>query len=277
MNVNSRGLAQKARTTSGVMPAQEEICELDREIVRLLKRRLALCLNHRQRADQLLARMEAFRTPAWVESVGDDPTGMSRSDLDQIFRAIGDVFQTYTEAAGRQMSCAYVGPSADMPHQVAARCFGRRGLYAECESEEEVLDRVAEGEIQCGIVALEYSMIGPNSSAFQLIKSKGLRVWRRVGMEVHLCLMGRSDTHEVTQVLSDQVALEQCKSNLSRLGVDSCKVRGLEAIRRVRENRGYGLLASPLLAGIWGLDILVRNMEDEPAGETFFAIVRRPR
>ncbi|MGP8200841.1 MAG: prephenate dehydratase domain-containing protein [Limisphaerales bacterium] len=104
------------------------------------------------------------------------------------------------------------------------------------------------------------------------------RLWqvrRRIPMEVEVCLMGRADTEDskINSIYCDSITLDRCKSNLSRLRIHYETRNVFDAIKLARQNAQHGLLASPLLANIWGLNVLKHHMEDELRSEVICLLV----
>lgn len=87
--------------------------------------------------------------------------------------------------------------------------------------------------------------------------------------------MGRADTEDskINSIYCDSITLDRCKSNLSRLRIHYETRNVFDAIKLARQNAQHGLLASPLLANIWGLNVLKHHMEDELRSEVICLLV----
>ena len=96
-------------------------------------------------------------------------------------------------------------------------------------------------------------------------------------LPIHHCLLSRGGSPgTVSVVYAHSQALAQCAEWLShhvpkgqRVPVSS----NAEAARRAAEETGAGAIASEGAAELYGLDVLARNIEDEPSNTTRFLVI----
>jgi prephenate dehydratase len=147
----------------------------------------------------------------------------------------------------------------------------------------DVLDAVAAGEVDCGVVPIENSIEGVvNFTQDALAFDYDLLITREIVLDIELCLVGAAGQalEDVKVVLSIPVATAQCHRFL-RERVGTAEIRPAastaEAARLVAESAGPGTVAiAPRVAAeLYGLDVLVRDIADHPGNQTRFVLVAR--
>jgi prephenate dehydratase len=148
----------------------------------------------------------------------------------------------------------------------------------------DVLDAVERGDVDLGFVALENSIDGTvNESLDGLIFENDLLIQREVVLGVRLNLLVRPGVSigDVTQVVSFPKALAQCRGFLARElpGAEHLAANSTaEAVRLVGEGSSDAIAAvgTALAAKLYGLDVLVPDIEDHPENSTRFVLVAPP-
>ncbi len=151
----------------------------------------------------------------------------------------------------------------------------------------EVLDSVQEGRVDLGFVPLENAIEGTVRDIIDsLVFEFDLRIQREVVLDIHLHLMAPPGTAlgEVERVASIPMATAQCRGFLSEklpsvelLATNSTA----EAARLVGEHdpamssRPTAAIAPRLAATLYGLEVLVEDVEDHPENQTRFVSVAR--
>jgi prephenate dehydratase len=147
----------------------------------------------------------------------------------------------------------------------------------------DVLDAVAGGDVDCGVVPIENSIEGVvNFTQDALCFDYDLLITREVVLDIELCLVGVAGQRlaEVKEVLSLPVATAQCHRFL-REQLPDAEVRAAastaEAARLVAESAGPGTVAiSPRVAAeLYGLDVLAADVADHGGNQTRFVLVAR--
>jgi prephenate dehydratase len=147
----------------------------------------------------------------------------------------------------------------------------------------DVLDAVASGDVDCGVVPIENSIEGVvNFTQDALAFDYDLLITREMVLDIEHCLAGpvgqRLD--DVKVVLSIPVATAQCHRFL-REHVPWAEIRPAastaEAARLVAEGAGDGTvaIASPLAAQRYGLDVVAADIGDHDSNQTRFVLVAR--
>jgi prephenate dehydratase len=147
----------------------------------------------------------------------------------------------------------------------------------------EVLEAVERGEVDLGFVPIENAIDGTVRDTLDaLVLDFDLLIQREVVLDVHLHLMAMVGTRlpEIRRVMSFPVALSQCRKYLAEhLGDVEVLVANstADAARRIGEHAepGTAAIAPRLAAEMYGLSILVEDIEDYPGNQTRFVSVAR--
>jgi prephenate dehydratase len=151
----------------------------------------------------------------------------------------------------------------------------------------EVLDAVEQGGIDLGFVPMENAIEGTVRDIIDsLVFDFDLRIQREVVLEVHLHLMAPPGTTlgDIERVASIPMATAQCRGFLTQklpsaetLATNSTA----EAARLLGERdpvftaRPTAAIAPRLASTLYGLDILVEDVEDHPENKTRFVSVAK--
>jgi prephenate dehydratase len=150
----------------------------------------------------------------------------------------------------------------------------------------DVLDAVAAGEVDAGFVPIENSIEGTvNFTQDALIFDYELLIQREVVLNIEHCLLAAAGTAlaDVTTVLSIPVATAQCSAWL-RSTLPSADVQAAnstaDAARLVGERsaageKGLAALAPANAAGLYGLEVIARDIADHAGNQTRFVLVAR--
>ena len=172
-------------------------------------------------------------------------------------------FGTFTEQALRSQADLAAGEAVDF------------------RTVPDVLDAVANGAVDVGVVPIENSIEGTvNFTQDALAFDYDLVITREVVLDIELCLVGRPGTglEDAKVVLSIPVATAQCHRFL-RERLPHADVRAAnstaEAARLVAEEAAEGTvaIAPRVAADRYGLGVLEAGVEDHPGNQTRFVVV----
>jgi prephenate dehydratase len=147
----------------------------------------------------------------------------------------------------------------------------------------DVFDAVTEGQAKIGLVPIENAIDGTvNATLDGLVFDYDLKIQREVVMDIHLHLMAPPGTElaDIRRVDSFPVALAQCQRYLRAHlpGVEQGAANSTaDAARNLGEHpeAGVAALAPRLAAELYGLKILVEDVEDHPDNQTRFVVLAR--
>lgn len=287
-----RGLVYSAPMTAtfDLQGLREAIEQLDRRLIELLRERMALVervaaakleqaspLRDRPREEHVLQRVRH----AAVEA------GIDAHEIERLYRLIMDMSvarqQGYLASLDSlPLRVAYQGVEGSNSHLAAQRRYaGRKGgaLLTGFETFREAALAVRDGRADLALLPIENSTAGSINETYDLLAEGGLALTAEVVSAVEHCLLGLpgAPLEGLREVLSHPQALRQCDGFLRT--IPWAKPREefdtAGAARKVRElgDPGLGAIASETAAGLFGLDILRRAIQDEALNFTRFVEV----
>ena len=185
--------------------------------------------------------------------------------------------------AGPTLRIGFLGPEGTFTEEALLG----ESAYASAEitpmgSLVDVLESVRDGRVDLGFVPLENAIEGTVRDIIDsLVFEFDLRIQREVVLDIHLHLMATPGTTltDIERVASIPMATAQCRGFLTRhlpsaetLATNSTA----EAARLVGQRdpamsaRPTAAIAPRLAATLYGLDILVEDVEDHPENQTRF-------
>lgn len=147
----------------------------------------------------------------------------------------------------------------------------------------DVLDAVASGDVEFGVVPIENSIEGTvNFTQDALSFDYELLIQREIVLNIEHCLLALPGTKlaDITTVLSIPVATAQCHRYL-REKLPDAEVRAAnstaDAARTVSADKmvGAAAIAPCNAASLYGLEVVASNIEDHSGNQTRFVVVGR--
>ena len=147
---------------------------------------------------------------------------------------------------------------------------------------EEAFEAVKTGVCELGMIPVENSIAGRVADVHHLLPSSGLKIIGERFKPIRFQLMvNKGVTLEQVQTVSSMaIALHQCRNSLKKLGVKTEAVGDTAgAARALAQNPDptRGAISPALAADIYGLDILLRDIEDERHNTTRFLVMTADR
>ena len=178
------------------------------------------------------------------------------------------------------ISVVFQGEAGAYSEEAAFRFFGSSILARPNESLEDVFGTVEQGEAQFAMVPVENSLEGSISRSWDLLLDSELMVCGEVELRVSHCLIASPEARldSIKKVYSHPQALGQCRSFLRHLGCELVPTYDTAgSVRMVREQgtTSSGAIASARAAEIYGMNILAREIEDNPNNFTRFFVLSR--
>jgi chorismate mutase/prephenate dehydratase len=177
------------------------------------------------------------------------------------------------------LKVAFLGPEGTFTQQAVLKHFGHSVRSLPLTSIEEVFREVESGTADFGVVPIENSSEGTVNNTLDMFLTSPLGVCGEVELRVHQNLMGRmSSLPEVQRICAHPQALAQCRGWLAEhlQGVERLPVSSnAEGARRARDEDGTAAIASAAAAVVYGLNMLVPEIEDRPDNTTRFLIIGR--
>lgn len=196
---------------------------------------------------------------------------------------------------GRHAAALPSGQMTDAPPSPARVAYqGNPGAYSEVAALNaapgalpqgyptfhDVLEAVSSGECELGVLPVENSLMGAILQAVDLLSETELHVVREVTVRVTHVMMALPGVAlgDVVRVYSQQPALDQCTEFIRAnhlTPVTAHDTAGSAKDLAARGSRDEGVIASSRAAQLYGLEILQREIEDEPFNYTRFLVLSR--
>jgi len=177
------------------------------------------------------------------------------------------------------LKVAFLGPEGTFSQQAVLKHFGHSVRALPLTSIGEVFEEVQAGHADFGIVPIENSTEGTVNNTLDMFLTSPLKICGEVELRIHQHVMGRMHGLEkIVRVCSHQQSLAQCRQwldeylpNAERVPVSS----NAEAARRARDEDGTAAIAGQAAAEIYGLNVIIPEIEDTPDNSTRFLVIGR--
>lgn len=182
-------------------------------------------------------------------------------------------------ALERPLQVAYLGPEGTFTQAAALKHFGHSVRTQPLSSIPDVFQEVESDKADYGVVPVENSSEGVVNHTLDMFISSSLQICGEVSLRIHHNLLGKPQAmDEIRTVFSHQQSLAQCRNWLDRhlpyverVAVGS----NAEAARLAAETDHAAAIAGEAAAELYDLEILARNIEDEPDNTTRFLVIGR--
>ena len=256
---------------------REQIDALDLELQALINRRASLAQEVAR--IKLAAGGEAvFYRPEreaqilrTVQARNEGP--LPGEEMARLFREI----MSACLALEQPMRIAFFGPEGSFTQAAALKQFGHSVTTTPLATIDEVFREVEAGGANYGVVPVENSTEGVVNHTVDRLVNSSLRICGEVQLRIHQHLMGDVESlQKVTRVYSHSQSLAQCRKwldahlpNVERVSVSN----NAEAARLAAQEPGTVAVAGETAAELYGLPILVANIEDQPDNTTRFLVL----
>ncbi len=199
--------------------------------------------------------------------------------------AVSRLFQEIMSAClnlQQPMQVGYLGPRGTFTEAAVIQQFGHAVETVPVDSIAAVFREVEAGALHFGVVPIENSTEGAVTHTLDLFVHSPLQICSEVEVRIHHHLLAKKGLAmtAVERVYAHQMAHAQCRAWLNNHlpGVELIDVASnAEAARRIaaESEAGSAAIASLEAAGIYELETLASNIEDEPDNTTRFLVVGR--
>jgi len=182
-------------------------------------------------------------------------------------------------ALEKPLDVAFLGPEGTFTQAAALKHFGHSVRTKSMASIPDVFREVEAGSCDYGVVPVENSTEGVISHTLDMFIQSPLKICGEVVLRIHHNLLGkRADWAKSEVIYSHPQSLGQCRRWLDQNlphAVREPVGSNAEAARIVRDHPEAVAIAGSEAALLYGLDVLVPNIEDEPGNTTRFLIIGR--
>lgn len=177
------------------------------------------------------------------------------------------------------LKIAFLGPEGTFSQQAVLKHFGHSVRALPLAAISEVFDEVQAARADFGVVPVENSTEGTVNHTLDMFLTSPLKICGEVELRIHQHLMGAMhELEKIKRVCSHQQSLAQCRQWLDEHlpGVERVAVSSnAEAARRARDEDGTAAIAGQAAAEVYGLNVLIPEIEDAEDNTTRFLVVGR--
>jgi prephenate dehydratase len=179
------------------------------------------------------------------------------------------------------MRVAYQGVRGAYSEQAARRALGRQVTPVPCQTFGDVFAMVADGRTARGIIPIENSLAGSIHQNYDLLLDHELHIVGEVHVKVEHVLMAPpgASLRSIRRIRSHPQALAQCtrffRQHPRITAEPYFDTAGAAASVAKDRPAGVGAIASSYAARLYGLNVLQRQLENEPHNYTRFLVIRR--
>ena len=181
----------------------------------------------------------------------------------------------------RPLTVAFQGERGAFSHQAALEILGAGIELLPKPSFDALFDAAVSGEADRAVVPIENSLAGSIHENYDRLRARPLHIIAETQLRIVHCLIGRPGARleAIERVASHPVALAQCR----RFFADRPQVQAVAAydtagsvLDLLRDGPvTHAAIASSLAAKIYGGQILLEGIEDDPQNYTRFLILAR--
>jgi chorismate mutase/prephenate dehydratase len=176
-----------------------------------------------------------------------------------------------------RLSVGYLGPAGTFSEMAVGKHFGQAVEAVPLASIDEVFRQAETGATQLAVVPVENSTEGAVGRTLDLLLNTPLRICAEIVLRVHQNLMAKGGSLAgIERVYSHAQSLGQCHQWLSRHLDQAERVQvasNAEAARLAAAEPAACAIGPAIAAERYGLQVLARNIEDEPTNLTRFLVL----
>ena len=267
--------ALPAEDREGLARLRREIDAVDREILAKLNeraRRVGEVGDIKRSSGTGVYR--AGRERDLIDALVEENAGPFPSTaLPAVFREI--ISATY--ALEGAIRVAFLGPEGTFSHVAAREGFGAQATYQPATTIADVVEAVARGEAEHGIVPVENTTEGPVTETLDALIEGDVPIIgeRLLGISQHL-VSRAAQIEDVRRVASHPQPLAQCRSWLDRMLPNVPRIETSStaaAAEMAREDPGTAAIGARMLAADGVLGVLASRIEDRRDNTTRFLIL----
>ena len=176
------------------------------------------------------------------------------------------------------MKVAFQGEPGAYSESAVYQFFGNEVKAKPCRDFKDVFDSVCTQETAHGVVPVENSLEGSITQNYDLFLRFDLKVCAEVIVKVEHCLIANPGTalEDIKVVYSHPQALGQCRSFLEEFGRELISTYDTAGSVKMIKEKGLNnaaAIASERAADIYGMQILAKDIADNPENYTRFFVL----
>ena len=256
---------------------RDRIDEIDDTILGLLNRRASIVAEVGQIKKREQAQVHAPRREQEIleRLEKQNPGPFPNEAVRAVFREI----MSASLALEGPLKVAYLGPPGTFTHVACLKQFGTSASAVAMNSVKDVFSEVERGRADYGVVPIENSTEGVVAHTLDLFVDSPLKITGEILQEVSHHLLSRTGKlGDVRRIYSHPQPVAQCRAWLERHVPDVPIVEVYSTARAAelcRDEPEAAAIASDLAARLYGLTVVEKKIEDNPANSTRFLMIAR--
>ena len=179
-------------------------------------------------------------------------------------------------------SIAFLGPEGTFTQSAVLKHFGKDAVVRPLPTIDEVFREVEAGSAHYGVVPVENSSEGIVNHTLDCFKTSNLNVIGEVELRIHHQFLVSENTRKdsIKQIYAHQQTLAQCRQWLDAHypGVERVAFKlKCGSCTPYSQRMALSSIASDIAAGMYNLEILHSNIEDNPENTTRFLVIGREK
>ncbi len=257
---------------------RNKIDDTDREIVRLIAERIRAAGEIGEiKKGQGRQIQDPAREKMVLENIGDiaKQEGLNPEDIKWVYRQIMSIAKSFEGTV-----IAFQGEPGAYSEQAAYNYFSPSVTVKPCETLNEVFKAVETDQAQSGIIPIENSLEGNVGQTYDLLLESDLSMCGESELRVVHCLISHpgKSLESIKKVYSHPQALGQCRAFLRHLNCELIPAYDTAGSVKMIKEKGLtdsAAIASARAADIYGMQILAKEIEDNPHNFTRFVIISK--
>jgi chorismate mutase/prephenate dehydratase len=249
----------------------EEVKVLDRELVKLLVRRLELSKNIDEAKLRLLN----------VEAYNNLKDTLIEAGVSEYYASLFAGLYIATLSRGNSVKIAYLGPRGSFSEEATLKIFKNMKIVLIPQNSISAVFRVVEeGDADYGVVPLENSLEGSIGETIDMLAETNLMICGDTELRIKLNLIVKPGTklEDIKVVVSNPYALGQARRFIETF-LKNTKVEIVsstaEAVRIAVSTDGVAAIGSEYAAILYNGEILLHSVEDYRENYTRFIVIGR--
>lgn len=180
-------------------------------------------------------------------------------------------------AQQKSLNIAFLGPEGTFSEMATYKYFGHSVKAMPESTIDHVFAEVEAGVADFGVVPIENSTEGAVNNTLDMFINSPVKICGEIDLPIHHNLMSKqSSLKDINIIFSHRQSLAQCRTWLRTHapGIDAVAVSSnAEAARKASFNEHAAAIAGESAAGMYGLDILFSDIEDQTDNATRFLVI----
>ncbi|MBN2239363.1 MAG: prephenate dehydratase [Dehalococcoidales bacterium] len=203
--------------------------------------------------------------------------GLNPEDITRLFRQIMTIAKSVEGTV-----IAFQGEAGAYSEEAAYNYFSSSVTVKPCETLAHVFNAVETGQAQCGIIPIENSLEGNVGQSYDLLLDTDLNICGETELRVVHCLITHPGTklEDIKRIYSHPQALGQCQAFLKHLNCELIPATDTAGSVKMIKEKGIidaAAIASARASEIYGMQILAKEIEDNPYNYTRFLVIKKEK